>query len=47
MLTNFDRASMETSHLSDIKAFQGLLQHMVQQCSDVDCQVGLQTVSSA
>lgn len=47
MLTNFDRASVETSHLSDIKAFGCLLQLMVQQCSDIDCQVGLPTVSSA
>ena len=47
MLTNFDRASVETSHLSDIKAFGCLLQQMVQQCSDIDCQVGLPTVSSA
>ena len=47
MLTNFEHASVETSHFSDIKAFGGLLQHMVQHCSDVDGQVGLQTVSSA
>jgi len=47
MLTNFDRASVETSHISDIKAFGGLLRQMVRQCSDVDCQVRLPTVSSA
>ena len=47
MLTNFDCASVETSHISDITAFGGLLQQMVQQCSEDDCQVRLPTVSSA
>ena len=47
MLTNFHRASVGTNQISDIKAFGGLLQQMVQQCRDVDRQVGLPAVSSA
>ena len=34
MLINFDQASLETSHLTDIESFGDLLKGMVQQCSD-------------
>lgn len=39
MLINFDRASLETCHLTDMKSFGDVLREMVQQCSDDNCQV--------
>ncbi|XP_078375556.1 uncharacterized protein LOC144658924 [Oculina patagonica] len=39
MLMNFDQASVETSHLTDIKSFGDLLKGMVQQCNDNTAQM--------
>ncbi|KAJ7365837.1 hypothetical protein OS493_002558 [Desmophyllum pertusum] len=39
MLINFDRASLETCHLTDMKSFGDVLREMVQQCSDDNCQI--------
>lgn len=36
MLINFDQASVETSHLTDMKSFGDLLKGMIRQCTDED-----------